>query len=73
MKQLEGDVWRTPTERVELVERLIRAEAKVKMLERTLREALSEPSEASYLLAQQARIIGLEANLERLVQQREAA
>jgi hypothetical protein len=67
--------WRYPTERVELVERLITAETRCRLLERTLREwsehVEQDRAAGSFAAALMARIAGLEANQERLIRRRE--
>ena len=68
--------WRSPSERDELVERLIRAETECQTLHRILRdwaEQVSERSDASYVVALHARIAVLEENQKRLLAQRHQA
>lgn len=69
--------WRHPTERADLVERLVASERRVRLLERTLTEYAEAKDEdgsvGSYVTALQARIAQLEANVERLTQRRKAS
>lgn len=71
----DGNKWRHPKERAELVERLIRADSEVKLLRATMRDLMThaevEPSLASYVTALQARNTQLEQNLERVVAENE--
>lgn len=69
--------WRYPSERKDLVERLVAAERRCRLLERTLTEYAEvkdqDPQTGSYVTALQARIAQLEANVERLTQRRKAS
>jgi hypothetical protein len=60
------NAWRHTEERAELVERVIAAEARCQLFERALREYGQEPN---YINALLARIVGLEANQDRLLAQ----
>lgn len=57
-------------ERTQLVERIISLEAENRVLHRTIRDMAEwmggDRSEGSYVIAQQARIVGLERNIEKL-------
>ena len=59
-----GTQW--PTERLELVERLIGAERRASVAERALRDRMDHPEDRGLALAQQARIQELEGIVERL-------
>lgn len=61
-----GRQW--PTERLELVERLIGAERRARVAEQALRDRMNEPDDRSLALAQQARIDELESIVQRLNQ-----
>lgn len=68
--------WRTPTERAELVERLIAAEGRNRLLEQALRDLAAhhegDPANGSYITALLARIAGLERNVDHLTRRRSA-
>jgi transcriptional regulator GlxA family with amidase domain len=61
-----GRQW--PTERLELVERLIGAERRARVAEQALRDRMNEPDDRCLALAQQARIDELTGIVERLNQ-----
>lgn len=61
-----GRQW--PTERLELVERLITAERRARVAEQALRDRMNEPDDRSLALAQQSRIDELEGIVQRLNQ-----
>lgn len=64
-------VWRSTSERGELVERIIRLDAENRLLRRALREQVGD--ERSLVIALLARIEGLEQNLERMSRRKGAA
>lgn len=67
------NAWRHKADRAELVERVIAAEARANLLQRALREYAEakddDPTVGSYITALLARIVGLEANQDRLLAQ----
>lgn len=69
-----GRQW--PTERFDLVERLITAERRARIAEQTLRDRLDHPEDRGQMLAYQARIQELEgicAELNRKIAERRSA
>lgn len=64
----DSNSWRYLDERAELVERIIASEARCRLLERALREQ-GQDDVGSYVTALLARIVGLEANQDRLLAQ----
>lgn len=79
-----GERWREPLhpdddlhgtlERTQLVERIIGLEAENRVLHRTIREVVEwaggDRSEGAYVIAQQARIEGLERNIQKLTEKK---
>lgn len=63
-----GTQW--PTERLELVERLIGAERRASVAERALRDRMDHPEDRGVVLAQQARIQELEEIVGKLNEKR---